>query len=145
MSKKVLYKDTGISLLIKVFGSSPKLKIIDIFLTNPYFDFSKEELAKELGMSKQTLYKNFKDLEELGIVKVSRKIGRATMYKLNREHPLVKEINNLINQISPKIAETEAEKVKALHQDKETLCKILEVDVIGKRILTPIKLSIYPT
>jgi len=105
-----LYKDTGISLLIKVFGSSPKLKIIDIFLTNPYFDFSKEELAKELGMSKQTLYKNFKDLEELGIVKVSRKIGRATMYKLNREHPLVKEINNLINQISLKIAETEAEK-----------------------------------
>ncbi len=112
MSKKVLYKNTGISLLIKVFGSSPKLKIIDIFLTNPYFDFSKEELAKELGMSKQTLYKNFKDLEELGIVKVSRKIGRATMYKLNREHPLVKEINNLINQISLKIAETEAEKVK---------------------------------
>ncbi|MHA1582709.1 MAG: winged helix-turn-helix domain-containing protein [Candidatus Baldrarchaeia archaeon] len=112
MSKKVLYKNTGISLLIKVFGSSPKLKIIDIFLTNPYFDFSKEELAKELGMSKQTLYKNFKDLEELGIVKVSRKIGRATMYKLNREHPLVKEINNLINQISLKIAEIEAEKVK---------------------------------
>ncbi|RLF98044.1 MAG: hypothetical protein DRN47_06080 [Candidatus Wolframiiraptor sp.] len=30
-------------------------------------------------------------------------------------------------------------KVKVLHQDKETLCKILEVDVIGKRILTPIK------
>jgi len=112
MSKKVLYKDTGTSLLIKVFGSSPKLKIIDILLTNPYFDFSKEELAKELGMSKQTLYKNFKDLEELRIVKVSRKIGRATMYKLNREHPLVKEINNLINQISLKIAETEAKKPK---------------------------------
>lgn len=112
MSNEILYKDTGISLLIKVFGSSPKLRIIDIFLTNPYFDFSKEELAKELGMSKQTLYKNFRDLVELGIVKASRKIGRATMYRLNRDHPLVKEINNLINQVSLRIAEMEIKKAK---------------------------------
>lgn len=112
MGKEVLYKDTGISLLVKVFGSSPKLRIIDIFLANPYFDFSREELARELGMSKQTLYKNFKDLEELGIVRVSRKIGRATMYRLNRDHPLVKEINNFVNQVSLRIAKMEAEKAK---------------------------------
>ncbi|MEM2373839.1 MAG: HTH domain-containing protein, partial [Thermoproteota archaeon] len=80
MAREVRYKDTGDSILLKAFGYSPKLRILDIFLTCPYFDFSKNELAKELGMSKQTLYKNFKDLEELGVVKPSRKIGRATMY-----------------------------------------------------------------
>ncbi|MCR6669699.1 MAG: winged helix-turn-helix domain-containing protein, partial [archaeon YNP-WB-040] len=89
MSEEVKYKDLGDSLLIKALGNSPKIRIIDIFLTNPYFDFSKEELARELGMSKQTLYKNFKDLEELEIVKISRKVGRAVMYKINMEHPLV--------------------------------------------------------
>ncbi len=96
--------------MIKALGNSPKLRIIDIFLTNPYFDFSKEELVKELGMSKQTLYKNFKDLEELGIVKFSRKIGRAVMYRINREHPLVKRLDEIINEMSLLIAEQESKK-----------------------------------
>jgi len=110
MAKEVRYKDMGNSILLKAFGYSPKLRILDIFLANPYLDFSKNELTKELGMSKQTLYKNFKDLVELGVVKVSRKIGRATMYKINREHPLVKRLDEMINEISLQIAEKEAEK-----------------------------------
>ncbi|MCD6478677.1 MAG: winged helix-turn-helix transcriptional regulator, partial [Candidatus Diapherotrites archaeon] len=88
------YKDMGYSLLLKVFGNSPKLRIIDILLTNPYFDFSREELVRELGMSKQTIYRSFRDLEALGIIKFSRAIGRARMYKINMEHPLVKNSMN---------------------------------------------------
>ena len=80
------------------------------FFTNPFFDFSKEELAKELGMSKQTLYKNFYDLEELGIVTISRKIGRATMYKINEHHPLIKSLNEIITEMSLQIGKREVEK-----------------------------------
>jgi Fe2+ or Zn2+ uptake regulation protein len=100
MNQQPRYKDTGDSLLLKAFGYSPKLRIIDIFLTNPYFDFAKEELARELAMSKQTVYKNFKDLEELGVVKVSRRIGKATMYRIDRNHPLVKTLNESVNETS---------------------------------------------
>jgi len=107
---EVKYKDMGEPVLLKIFGYSPKLRIIDIFLTNPYFDFIREELVRELGMSKQTLYKNFKDLEELGVIEVSRKIDRATMYKLNRKHPLVKLLNQMVTEISLQIAKKEAEK-----------------------------------
>ncbi len=110
MAKEVKYSETGQSLLIKALGYSPKLRIIDLFLTNPFFDFSKEELAKELGMSKQTLYKNFYDLEELGIVTISRKIGRATMYKINKHHPLIKSLDEIITEISLQIGKREAEK-----------------------------------
>jgi len=109
---EVIYKDLGDSLLIKALGYSPKMRIIDIFLTNPYFDFSREELVKELGMSKQTLYKNFKDLEELGIVEVSRRIGRAVMYRINREHPLVKRLDEIVKEMSLQIAEKEADKMR---------------------------------
>jgi Fe2+ or Zn2+ uptake regulation protein len=112
VNEEITYRDTGESLLIKAFGYSPKLRMVDIFLTNPYFDFSKEELVKELGMSKQTVYKNFKDLVELGVVKITRKIGRATMYKVNREHPLVKKLDEIINEISLQIADQEAKKMK---------------------------------
>ena len=112
MAEEVRYKNMGDSILLKAFGYSPKLRILDIFLTNPYLDFSKNELARELGMSKQTLYKNFKDLMELGVVKLSRNIGRATMYRINREHPLVKRLNEMVNEISLQIAEKEAEKIR---------------------------------
>jgi len=105
-----MYKDLGETLLVKMFGYSPKLRILDIFMDNPYFDFSKSELVKELGMSKQTLYKNFKDLEDLGIVKVSRNIGRAVMYRINMEHPLVKRLKEIVNEVSLQIAEQEMRK-----------------------------------
>ncbi|MFQ5820071.1 MAG: winged helix-turn-helix domain-containing protein [Candidatus Heimdallarchaeota archaeon] len=104
------YKDLGETLFVKMFGYSPKLRILDLFLDNPYFDFSKSEVIRELGMSKQTFYKHFKDFEELGIVKVSRKIGRATMYRINMEHPLVKKLDEIITETSLLIADQEAKK-----------------------------------
>lgn len=107
---EIRYKDFGETILIKMFGYSPKLRMLDIFLDNPYFDFSKSEVIRELGMSKQTFYKNFKDLEELGIVKVSRNIGRATMYKINMEHPLVKRLDEIVSETSLQIAEQEMKK-----------------------------------
>ena len=97
-------------MLVRIFGDSPKIRIIDIFFDNPYFDFSKSELVRELGMSKQTLYRHFRDLEELGIVVVSRRIGRAVLYRLNREHPLVKMLEKMIKETSLMIAEQEAKK-----------------------------------
>jgi AcrR family transcriptional regulator len=109
---EVKYKDLGETLLIKMFGNSPKLRILDIFFDNPYFDFSKSEVIRELGMSKQTFYKYFKDLEELEIVKPTRKIGRATLYRINKEHPLVRRLNEIVNEVSLQIAKQEAEKMK---------------------------------
>jgi len=109
---EVRYKDLGETLFIKMFGYSPKLRILDIFLDNPYFDFNKSEVIKELGMSKQTFYKNFRDLEELEIVKPSRKIGRAIMYRINMEHPLVKRLNEIVNEVSLQIAKKEAKKMR---------------------------------
>ncbi len=109
---EVTYKDLGETLLVRMFGDSPKLRILDLFMDNPYFDFSKSEVIRELGMSKQTFYKYFEDLVELGVVKVSRKIGRATLYRINKEHPLVKKLDEIINEVSLQIAEKEAEKMK---------------------------------
>jgi transcription initiation factor IIE alpha subunit len=110
MNRQVIYENLGSSLLVRALGNSPKMRIIDIFMTNLYFDFSREELVKELGMSKQTLCKNLRDLEELEIVKVSRKIGRATMYTINREHPLVKRLGDIVKEMSLQVAKQELER-----------------------------------
>lgn len=109
--KDVRYADLDRSLLLKALGYSPNLRIIDMFLGNPFFDFTKEEIVRELGMSKQTVYKYFKDLEELGLVKPSRKIGKATLYRINTSNPMVQMLNEYVTKMSLEIAEKEAEKM----------------------------------
>ncbi len=109
----MLYKDREYkSILIEIFGETPKMKIIDFLLDNPYFDFTKKEIIESLGMSKQTFYKYFPDLEKYGIVKVSRKIGRAKLYKINLNHPLIKILRELEKTISLQMAEKEKIKMK---------------------------------
>jgi len=93
------------SILIKTLGDSPKLRIVDFFLDNPLFDFAKKEVIEALGMSKQTFYKYFPELEESGIVKVSRRIGKAKLYRINVEHPLVKMLRDYETKMSKEMAE----------------------------------------
>ena len=107
MPEELYAKKEYESILIKTLGDSPKLRIIDFFLDNPLFDFTKEEVIEALGMSKQTFYKYFPDLERYGIVKVSRKIGRAKLYKINLEHPLIEMLREYEKKISLQIAEKE--------------------------------------
>lgn len=110
MPEELYTKKEYESLLLKTLGDSPKLRIIDFFLDNLLFDFTKKEVIEALGMSKQTFYKYFKDIEKYGIVKVSRKIGKATLYKLNLENPLVKMLKEYETQLSLEIAKREGEK-----------------------------------
>jgi DNA-binding transcriptional ArsR family regulator len=100
------------SLLIKAFGNSPKLRILDYLLDYKLNDFTKKEIIEALGMSKITFYKYFKDLEDLGLVIPSRKIGRATLYRINLENPMVKLLIEYEMQLSLQIAEREAQKMK---------------------------------
>jgi DNA-binding transcriptional ArsR family regulator len=93
-------------------GDSPKLRIVDYLLDYKLNDFTKKEIVKALGMSKLTFYKYFKDLVELGLVTPSRKIGRATLYKINLENPIVKMIIDCETKLSLQIAEQEAERLK---------------------------------
>ncbi len=55
-------------------------------------------------MSEQTFYKYFPELEEYGIVKVSRKIGKAKLYRINVEHPLVKILREYELKLSQEMA-----------------------------------------
>ncbi|MCS7365466.1 MAG: winged helix-turn-helix domain-containing protein [archaeon GB-1867-035] len=108
MAEDLYAKKKYESILTRTLGSSPKLRIIDFFLDNPLFDFTKKEVLEALGMGKQTFYKYFPDLERLGVVVVSRKIGRVKLYKLNLKHPLVRMLREYEREISLQLAEMEA-------------------------------------
>jgi len=102
------------SLLIRALGNSPKLRILDYLLDYKLNNFTKKEIVEALGMSQLTFYKYFKDLEDLGLVTATRKIGRATLYKVNLENPMVKMIIEYETKLSLQIAEQEAEKMRKL-------------------------------
>lgn len=88
------FKKNG-TLLLKYLGASPVLRIIDFFLDNPLSDYSKNEIVKDLGMGRVTFFKYWKELEKSGAVKVTRSVGRATMYQLARQNDVVKQLIRL--------------------------------------------------
>jgi hypothetical protein len=83
------------TLLLNYLGASPILRIIDFFLDNPLSDYSKNEIVRDLGMGRVTFFKYWKELEKSGAVKVTRSVGRATMYQLAKQNEVVRQLIRL--------------------------------------------------
>jgi len=115
------------SLLIRYLGNSPKLRIIDFMLYFPLNDFMKKEILEEVGMSKQTFYKHFEELIQEGIVSPTRKIAKATLYRVDREHPVVRKLEELVRETSLKVAEQEEAKIRKPVQAKIGSHKAVEL------------------
>jgi predicted transcriptional regulator len=103
---------TDETLLLRYLGSSPVLRITDFFLDNPLSDYSKNEVVKNLEMSRATFFRYWKELEKSGALKATRQIGRATMYQLDRENRVVKHLIKLDMAISRNAMEKAVETVK---------------------------------
>ncbi len=100
------------TLLIRHFGDTPNMRIIDFFLDN-MSDYSKKEILEGTGISKTTLYKVWPELERLEIVVPKRKYGNTTLYVLNEASAFVKQIvaidNALCKEAMQKAAKAELE------------------------------------
>ncbi len=105
---KLTYKPDE-TLILRYLGASPTLRIIDFFLDNPLSDYSKNEVARNLAMSRVTFFKYRKELEASGAVKATRHIGRATMYKFDRASDVVKQLIKLDMTLSRKTMENAVE------------------------------------
>ena len=84
------------TILIETFGHSPVIRIVDFFLDNPLSDYSREEVIRDLGISKITFYKYFQLLEKNGLFKRTRQVGKATMYRLDEKNEVVKALKSLV-------------------------------------------------
>lgn len=92
------------------FGEKTFWKIIDFLLENEG-DFSKKEIADRCNVSKASLFKTWKKIEELDIVEVSRKFGKTKLYKLNEENPIVKNLKEIKEQLEKIKTKKKEEKV----------------------------------
>jgi len=93
------------TLFIRTFGNSPILRVIMFLLENKIFDYPKSEIAKEVNISRTTLNMFWKDMAENGIVIKTRTVGKAVMFKINTDSPIVKKMAELNDIVCKNYAE----------------------------------------
>src|SRR3989344_4051350 len=93
------------SLIIKTLGDSPKLRIIDFLLDNRVNDYSKKQIIEGSNISKVTFQKYWKELENSGMVKITRRFGKTKLFALNEQNEIVQKLLNLELLLIQKSAE----------------------------------------
>lgn len=93
-----------------LFGNTPEAKLWEFLIGTPDYDYTKKELAENSEISRKTVYKIIVKFLEWGILKETRKIGRATLYKLNEKNSLVKAVLEFNNRLIDIITKEELEK-----------------------------------
>lgn len=93
-------------MFIRALGiRSPMLKILDFLMDNEAFDYSKADIAEGADVSRASLFAIWPKMEVLDLVTNTREVGRAKMYRLNKQNPIVKKIMELDSAISEYFAE----------------------------------------
>ena len=98
------------SLLIEFLGDAPFIRVVDFLIGNSIFDYTKTDIADNAEISRASLYKIWPLLEKYQLIKESRKIGNTTLYKLNKENPLVQELISLDLKLSMEFVDKVEEK-----------------------------------
>jgi len=83
------------SLIIKFLGENPVLKIVDFLIENKGIDMSKKEIIDGAEISRASLFNYWEQIEEQGIVVVTRKFGNTKLYTLNSKNQIVKKLLEL--------------------------------------------------
>lgn len=80
------------SLFIEFMGDSPTIRVLDYLLTERELDFSITDIAENAGIGRATLYRIWDKLIQHKIIMHTRDIGRAKLFKLNKENPKIKKL-----------------------------------------------------
>lgn len=83
------------SLLIKFLGENPVFKIVDFLIENKGIELTKKQIIEGANISRASLFKVWKQIEEQEIVAKTRQFGKTKLYTLNSKNPLIKKLLEL--------------------------------------------------
>ena len=83
----------------KAVGNSPKIKVLEFLIESRELDYSITDIAQGAGIGRTTLFRIWDDLISAKIIKHTRNIGNAKLYKLNMQNPFVKKMVELFDEI----------------------------------------------
>ena len=87
------------TIFTKAIGNTPKIKVLEFLIEGRELDYSVSDIAEGAGIGRTTLFRIWDDFVELGIVKPTRVIGNAKLYKLNLENAFVKKMVDLFDTL----------------------------------------------
>jgi predicted MarR family transcription regulator len=92
-------------IFVRTFGNSPVIKVLNFLLQGRGLDYSMSDVARNSDISWTTLNRIWEGMEKTGLIRNTRKIGKAKLYRLNTGNEAVKRLIDLHNQLL--IQETE--------------------------------------
>jgi DNA-binding transcriptional regulator YhcF (GntR family) len=104
------------SLFVKYLGDSPYIRVLDYFIANDTYDCSLQDVADATELSRNTVRKATKKMLELKIIKMTRNVGRAKMFQINRENEYVKHLIKLDLSLSKQYSNTMERKAEAMSE-----------------------------
>jgi DNA-binding Lrp family transcriptional regulator len=87
------------TIFTKAIGNTPKIKVLEFLIEGRELDYSISDIAEGAGIGRTTLFRIWKDLVDLRIIKHTRDIGNAKLYKLNLANPFVKKMVDLFDAL----------------------------------------------
>ena len=87
------------TIFTKAIGNTPKIKVLEFLIEGRELDYSISDIAEGAGIGRTTLFRIWNDFIELNIVKNTRNIGNAKLYKLNIANPFVKKMADLFDTL----------------------------------------------
>ena len=87
------------TIFTRAVGNTPKIKVLEFLIEGREIEYSISDIAEGAGIGRTTLFRIWNDFVDLGIVKHTRDIGNAKLYKLNLSNPFVKKIADLFDTL----------------------------------------------
>jgi len=75
------------NVLITTLGDSPRMRILAFLMENPFDCYTMGNIAKYVGMTRQSVYKNIKPLIAVDLVHNTERIGNTNLYQFANSHP----------------------------------------------------------
>ena len=82
------------SIFLDQVGDTPRMRVLQYLIEGRDFDYTLTDLL-HAGVSWGTLNTIVPKFLELGIILKTRKIGRATLYKINQNNPVANQFTAL--------------------------------------------------
>ena len=102
------------TILTKAIGNTPKIKVLEFLIEGRELDYSISDIAEGAGIGRTTLFRIWDDMISSGIVKHTRDIGNAKLYRLNMENKFVRKMVELFDTLVIEPLKEKTEMVKNL-------------------------------
>ena len=87
------------TIFTRVVGNTPKIKVLEFLIEGRELDYSLSDIAEGSSIGRTTLFRIWDDFEKLKIVKQTRIIGNAKLFKLNLENTFVRKLVELFDTL----------------------------------------------